>query len=345
MKYLIASIITTIVFGLFAFKGTDEEIKSQSEHIKSLKEGKYVTYEVEENNGNTSLFNITERYPLEVTSIEPEKNFPNDHFYLKIKIGSSINEVPQPHLPDHFAFPISYPVRAYEGNAKMQSEVGYVPRKFSRNKLKSSGTYTYIILDGVIYGVTYLDNPDEIKVWHIFTHEDFAKKEDKKEEEDGQKKKKMSLKEKLNALKNAIGDAGASKLHEMKAYDKVKEYYKAAYKKQQEIIPQWEKSAEGQKYKAIVEGKGAKMDNIINQQNSMLIKNSTGQDIYIYRSDSNEGAVMGAGVTLNFPCGVELYYDFTGKRFYYPNKVIRITRAGDYSKCADKMNGKAHEVK
>ena len=343
MKYLVSSIIAILVISLFAFKGKDESIKSQSEHMKSLKEGKYITYEVEERDGNTSLYNITERYPLEVTKIEPEKNFPEKHYYLHIKIGTSINEVAQPHLPDHFAFPISYPIRAYEGNAKMQSEIGYTPRKFSRNKLKSSGTYTYIILDGVIYSVTYLDNPDEIKVWHIFVHEDFAKKEEKTEE-DG-KKKKMSLKQRMQALKNSLGDAGAGKLHEMKAYDKVKEYYKAAYKKQQEVIPVWEKSAEGQKYKAIVEGKGAKMNAVINQQNSMLIKNSTGKDIYIYRSDSNEGAVMGAGVTLNFPCGVELYYDFTGKRFYYPNKVIRISRAGAYDKCADKMGGKAYEVK
>ncbi|WP_338761616.1 hypothetical protein WAF17_15855 [Bernardetia sp. ABR2-2B] len=344
MKYLVSSIITILAITLFAFKGTDEGVKSQSEHMKSLKEGKYITYEVEESNGHTSLYNITEEYPLEVTSIEPEKNFPNKHFYLKIKLGRSINEVPKAHLPDHFAFPISYPVRYYEGNAKMQKEIGYTPRKFSRNKLKSSGTYTYIVLDGVIYSVTYLDELDEIKVWHIFVHEDFAKKEEKTEDS-SKKKKKMSLKERMKALKNSLGDAGASKLHEMKAYDKVKEYYKAAYKKQQEVIPVWEKSAEGQKYKAIVEGKGAKMDAVINQQNSMLIKNSTGRDIYIYRSDSNEGSVMGAGVTLNFPCGVELYYDFTGKRFYYPNKVIRISRAGVYDKCADKMGGKAYEVK
>lgn len=342
MKYLFASISTILVLGLFGFKTTNDDIKSQSEILKETKvEQEYLTYTTYSKNDG-SLGYMKASYANKMTEKEPEKNLPDMHFIILVSLEG--NNAYSYH-PDNFAFPITYNQNSYDGNAETKKSIGYIPRKPRTGGLEER----VVFLDGFIYHLSSYYGPTEYHLKSISVPVGYAKEgEEADSGGEKKKKKKMSLKEKLKALKSAVSgqDAVTKKLEAEDAAGKLKAYLEAASAKQKKVYETWSKSEKGSKALARIKGMKDAYQDFVNNQNSMYFKNMTGRDIYIYWGENSTSAgVLSAGETRRYICGSDYFYDFTGKRYWYPNNVVQISTRGKYDKCADKMGGKPYIIK
>lgn len=313
MKYLFSIVFTVVILGLVAFK-TKEEVKSQSEHIKNFEPATYTAY-LTAQNGDKYAGGIEES-AFGIKEILPEKNQPNDHFQVMIGFGKTATSDAYSYLPDNPAFPITYMQEVYEGNAKMQSEKGYVMRNNPLSRKKR-----IVFLDDLIYVIEDWKDKDNYKLKYVL--------------------EKGNPPSGLKAMKVVL--QSPKKMAALEPHKKLQAYLDAAYAKQQEVYPKWK--TDNAALVAKLEGRAADYSKAISDQASMYLKNMTGRDIYIYWGDSNTAGVLPAGQTKNYRCGSEYFYDFTGKRFYYPNEVIRITRAGDNSKCVDQIGEEPYEIR
>lgn len=336
MKYLVISVIALFVSGLFAFK-VKKEVKHQSQQVATMKIGKYISYNVgaTENEGKY-LYSRNDNSPLELTEILPEKSMPKKHKMVMVKIGNGMHDKPASYIVDNMAFPVFFAKGGYEGNAAIQKQHGYVP--FAEKR----GT-TLIFLDGIIYKVLIdEDSEDKIEISSLFVTEDFVNQaSEEKTEKKGKKKKKkrkFGLGALTNALATAMSDATAKKLMRMGAAEKLHQYYKDAIAKKKAIYPTWKKSKEGATYIKDMNTKRDLIYGSINKQRMVTLTNKTGRDIYVYTGDSTDAGVLAAGTSANYMCGLAYYYDFTGKRWYYPNKIRRIAFSGDGTGCGKTMS-------
>lgn len=331
MKFLISPSFWIAVFGLVAIESTLAQIKSQSEHIKSIKVGKYVGYSVHESDGVYTYG--TADYTMEVTELLPEKGLPQKHHVIMIKEDNAAN--PSMFVPDNMAFPVLHIRGGYEGNKAMQEKYGYIP-------FRQKNGVNFLFLDGIMYKVS-IDN-GEITFWNAFVHEDIAN--NKSKEADGEKKK-MSLKERMANAKKLLTDpgsmswdGGSKKLIETQGGEKAYEYLKNAIAEKEKVYPEWEKSTEGAAYLKDIEVKSELIFGAINAARMVTFANKTGKDIFVYIGNSTSAGRLEAGASANYMCGLEYFYDFDGKRWYYPNQVKRITSGGNSTLC-----GKTLDVK
>ncbi|MEL6942791.1 MAG: hypothetical protein AAFO82_08990, partial [Bacteroidota bacterium] len=237
MKKSLLTILSTFI--LFAFtvqNSIAQSVKSQTEHIKSLKLGKYIAYEVNENDKGEYYFTMMNTF-LELQEVNPEPNFP-EHTYLLIKKDGYS---PKEFLPDNMGFPVTLAELGYEGNPKMQKEVGYVPRE-----IRPGSTQQITVIDGAIYNLTSdfnSDDPTAVIPFSIYVHESFGAEESEAKEEG--KQKKMSLKERMKNAKEMLElsnlDKRAKKLRERNAIQQLHTYLEQAVAQQKAMYPKWSK--------------------------------------------------------------------------------------------------------
>jgi hypothetical protein len=337
MKYLFSAASCMFLIILFAFtsiNAQDGEVRSQSEHMKSLKPGKYLVYDIngdrhEVLNGGEYTYHLSSN-SFEVKKIAPEKLFPNKHF--SVEIASSTFDGPaSTYIPDDFGFPITYTSWGYVGHSKWQEENGY-----AHEKAKTGSTEDrLVVLDDLAYFLRSYKGPSDFVI-RILVPEGYTTEAETKE--------KKSLKEKMQKVKEAAKlaaagmDYNSKKLEEEGAVQKIIDYMAAAQKKQQEVSAAWAKTAEGKAYLKRTEAMRNAWIAFVKNDNEeywnseeyqriraldkrlaqeaaaekVTIVNETGRDIFIYESGSRNGSAIRANSSSTANCQVNLSYSFSG---------------------------------
>lgn len=338
--------LLTLSFALFIISFLNgQEVTNQTEQIKLLKTGKYLTYNVNSKNGN-------DWYPVdidaELTSVEQEDNF-KEHKYLYFKIGETGS--PWAFIPDNMAFPVTLAQLNYMGNDKLKKEVGYVPYEITRT------TKRFVVLDGIIFGLS-LDfdpkDPETFKPYRLYVHESYGKENKSKDGEKEKKKKKKSLFKKLSSLANVASSPAVKKLNSENLVDKVVSYLTLAIKKQEEVYPKWKSVALNKMRLNNVEKKRKLMYKALNdyneaykktdewkriqennrranaaaKRNNTTIKNATGRVIYIYEEGSYNSSRISNGNSQSFGCNNTYYYTFSGNSKWSAGTKISGTSCG-----------------
>lgn len=333
-------------------KVSAQEVKNQTEEIKSLKKGKYLLYYITKDKKTGKYSYSSSDSDIELTQVLREKNFP-EHTYLEIKKKDGSAEY---HLPDNMAFPITLAQIYYEGNAKQQKEVGYVPYK-----IRPGRTHRKVVHQGIIYNYTsdfYYDSPESYIPYSLYVPESYGK-------ENGGKKPKKKKKKKKSFFSQlaSLGDEKtyASLIHhtEKELYkkhpvDNVIAYLKKAVPKQKQEYKRWISKPSNKKRIDDVEKKRDLMYKAINNYNEALkqtpewkriqennrladaaakrnnttIQNNTGRDIYVYQKGSYNSARINAGSSRTFSCNETYYYTFSGNSKWSAGAKISGTSCG-----------------
>ncbi|WP_291727178.1 hypothetical protein [Bernardetia sp.] len=325
MRYLLTPFITILVIFLFGFINTKDEVLNQSEILKGVNPNQeYITFTLQKSGEDYSF--VRERYINKITEIISEKNMPSKHFQVMVELST---RKPASYLPDNWAFPITYRKSWYEGDEKDQETIGYIPRELRTGMSESR----LVFLDGIIYELSGYYSPEKYSLYSISVPIDYGKKEDKREE--GKEKKKMSLKEKLKAMKGGItiGDPIAKKLQEDDVVERLKVYLNAANKKQEIVHSKWANSQEGKLFLENLELKREAFNKSLQKEkeeyyksdlykriqrnnrlaegaaatSSVTLVNNTGHDIRIYEEGSYNGFTLRNGSTSRFDCEKNLY--------------------------------------
>lgn len=306
-----------------------QNVKNQSEIIKqNFKPGTYKVIAT-----NTSI-----RKSVNLEKIIADKSKPEDNFELRIQLHphsptDSQREERKKFFADKEISPVTYINTSYEGNRQMQEQNGYVVR---RNKY--AGKTRMVFVDNYVFYIEYWENKDKYNLRAIFQND----VEDKSASKKDKKKKKEKIGGFFKALKEEMktGSTGSAsglspKMAKLKN-EVLQPYLDAAT----EIQKKMESSPEALKAKRKADAINSKMNKSIDSYNNVVYVNKTGKTIYIYRGNSTKAASYSNGAKVKFPCSSGLNYDFTGKKWYYPNEVINLNTAGTTKKC-----GKTIEIK
>ncbi|MEP5341901.1 MAG: hypothetical protein ABJL44_17955 [Algibacter sp.] len=302
-----------------------QEVKNQSEIIKeSFKPGNYKVI-AEKYSGFDKFVNFEK--------IMPDKSKPKDNLELRVQLfpespTDSKRESRERFFADKEIFPISYMSTSYEGNRKMQEQNGYVVRRG-----KYAGKTRLVFLKDYIFYLTYWTDKDNYTLAAILSNGGKGK-------DDVTKKKKKSGGF-FKALKEGIKSGSTSTRGSNPKLEKLKNevlqpYLDAATAIQNKMQSSPEALAAKKKAAAI----NKDMNSSIDSYNNVVYVNKTGRTIYIYRGNSTKGVMYNNGAKVKFPCTSGLNYDFTGKKWYYPNEAILLNTAGTTKKC-----GKTIEIK
>lgn len=345
MKNLLA-----LFFALFMLNSINgQEVKNQTEQIKLLPTGKYLTYDVKDK-GNGKYYWYPVKLDAELASVEQEKNF-TEHKYLNLKVGNSMHDKPNSYLPDNMGFPITLAKLAYEGNAKLQKKVGFVPREIRKGR-----TNRVVVLDGIIFDLsTDFDpnKPETFKPYRLYVHESYGK-ENKSKDDGKKKKKKKSFLKKLGSIANVAGSAAEVELNKVNHVENVVSYLKKAVAKQNEVYPKWKNQPKNKARLKNLELKKKLMDKGINDyneafkktdewkriqennkywakyeaENETTIKNATGRDIFIYEEGSHNGTRLFNDGRRSYKCNKTYYYSFSGNSKWSAGTKISGTSCG-----------------
>lgn len=326
-------LIALIIFGFCTnLNLSAQNVKSQSEQIKSLQLGKYIAVDVIKLK-NGSYDHAPLKLENELIEVLPEPNF-SEHKYFKMVIASQEKF----YLPDNMAFPMTYAQLAYEGNEKLQKAVGYVPRE-----IRKGSTNRVFVHDGVIFDLSTgfdEDSKESYQPYRLYVHESVLKENPK----DDKPKKKLSLKERM--MKKMAGkNSEVAKtitinnyLNGKEAVKKAIEYLEKAVAQKKEVYPKWiinstnktrldlieerrelmfaamkkynEDLMDTPEWRRIVENN--RRAEAAGRANNVTIQNNTGRDIYIYSEGSMNGTRVNAGSSSTFDCGTSQYYAFDG---------------------------------
>ncbi len=331
MMKLLIPFLSAFIFLTFNYQAAYAQmVKNQTEQIKSLKPGKYISYEVQESKDGSGFVYEPFSLTMELVEVNPEKNF-TEHKYLVFNDGDGSDKLT--YLPVNMAFPVTLARIGYEGNEKLQKKVGYVPVEISERS-----TQKIVVIDGIIYNITNDFNENEtesIRPFSVYIHEDYGKASGEGEEK---KKKKKSLKEKMKMLKAAangqFSDKGGRMLRDIDAVGTLRDYLTKAVAQQKKIYPQWSKESNNAERIKLLEERRELMYAAMRKYNedlmdtpewrriqennafwekhdkasSVTIENKTGRDIWLYEKDSNNGTVIRANSSGKFDCKSTYYY-------------------------------------
>ncbi|MEN1784924.1 MAG: hypothetical protein AAGF77_07250 [Bacteroidota bacterium] len=318
-----------------------QDIRNQTEQLKTLKTGRYFPFEVKQNkNGTYDCLDLEGEH--ELLEINPEPNF-SEHKYFKMKMyGTDEN-----FIPDNMAFPITYAKLFYEGNDQLKEQVGYVPRE-----IRPGSTNRVCVVDGIIFDLNTkfkADDPETHIPYRLYVHETYGEDFDEEDaKEVAKKNKKRSLKERMEyAMMKKIANSNPElkvrfncmqKLQAVGAVDLVREYLAAAIKEQKAMEPKWKQDANNIKRVELLDERRALMlaatkkynEDLMDKPewrriqennaywdkhakaNDVTIVNGTDRDIYLYESGSMNGTRINAGSSSKFSCKTTYYYAFDG---------------------------------
>lgn len=291
-----------------------QEIKNQSEEIDKLKKGAYTAYLAQwDGNGNYSGgIDDTVYKVADINTYRIRENSPHKEVYLILR-GSKTDakkHKPLMFIPDNEAYPVTYMQRVYEGNKKMQEEIGYAPRTNVYEDTRA------VFLDGKIYILNNWKSKDEYSLKAVLEF---------------QEKKLGGLKMMKEVMKSP------KKLKVDQPHQKLQTYLKEALKKQETVYANWIKNPEN---KAIVDNTKL-INKLVNgaitkfnddykksdvwkriqennrraeasaAANDVTIKNSTGSDIYLYEEGSMNGKLIRSNSSGTLDCKTSYYYTFS----------------------------------
>lgn len=295
------------------------QTKGQSEIIKTeFKTGEYKIIA-----GGRGVMNITE--------IIPDKSQPEDNVEIVMQMWpdsptESTREEREHFFADKAIYATNYMTTNYEGNKAMMESIGYYVRRGSY-----AGSRRLVFLNGKVYILGSWKSKDDYEISYVL--------EPKTEKKPGKKKKKKGgffKKLKQELLSGSSSGGGSDDYEATQALKKdIQPYLDAASAEQKKM----EATPKAKKIAAKNAEMKKEIDNFIDNYNNVFFENKTGRTIYIYEDDSNRAGRYGDGVKVRLPCTGVYYYDFTGKRFYYPNDVILLHR-GYQKKC-----GKTVQIK
>lgn len=197
------------------------------------------------------------------------------------------------------------------------TSIGYPETSVIRHNYKKNG---YVMIDNYLIklsgiskdGLSY-SSIDAVYI-PLFGHEE--KKEEQSAETKGKKKKKGGLKAKLAKLKQRSNYYPSHAAFLERDIDKmVQDYLKAMKAKQDAMTP--DQLAEAVQLKAFIDADDAAAI----KARFVTLKNGMSKDIFLYADDKTKAVRLAPGASMRFLPEYTYYYDFDGKRFYYPNQV------------------------
>lgn len=348
MKNLVITFL--ILFTLSSVNS--QEVKNQTEHIKSLKIGKYLFYYIDKDKKTGKYSYRKGSGSTELSQVFREKNFP-EHTYLEFNGGAGAGTR---YLPDNMAFPITLASIYYEGNPKMQKEIGYVPYE-----IRPGRTNRRVVHNGIIYNYFsdfYYDDPKTYVPSSLYVHESYGKENEKKKPKK-KKKKKKSFFGQLASLGDpktyaSLEHYSQKELRKQNPAEKVVEYLKKAVPKQKQEYKKWISKPVNKSrinnleerreliYKAMnnynealkqtPEWKRIQENNKFwekhEAKNNTTIQNNTGKDIYIYEEGSRNGDRLFNDGSRSYKCNNTYYYSFSGNASWREAKRISGTNCG-----------------
>lgn len=347
MKNLLA-----LFFALFMLNSINgQEVKNQTEQIKLLKIGNYVSYKVNKKDNGKYYFTPW-GLKCELNSVEQEKNFV-EHKYINFQIFGSGHSTPESYLPDNMGFPVTLAKVAYEGNAKLQKKVGYVPREIIQGKTKR-----FVVFKGMIFRLSTSFDPEKPSTFEpisIYVHDSYGKTSKTEENSKKKKKKKSFFKNlKSKALSKLASHPSEIKLNDESPVEELLNYLKKAIAKQKSIYPTWKTKTANKLRLANLEKRRKLMDkamydyneaykksdewkriqenerraNSAAAANNTTIANNTGRDIYVYEEGSYNGTRINNGSSQSFGCNSTYYYSFSGNSKWSAGTKISGTSCG-----------------
>ncbi|PCE64063.1 hypothetical protein [Sediminicola luteus] len=311
MKKILIS-ITLIVLASWV---TAQETKHQTQELESILFGNYLAYLTQQDDSGNYEGGI-DNLVYKLLDKQDYRVQPGEHkevimlFRADADKPEEFKNDEKMYLPDHPAFPITYIQKVYEGNEKMQKDIGYAPRINSYDDHKR-----LVFLDGRIFILQDWVDKDNYTLVAVMEHQ--AKKVG------GLKKMKMVMK-------------SPKKMKTMQPHTQLQNYLDKAYKKQQEIYPKWlaegnngslEENTENirkliidvinkqrtdwmnsEEYKRIKERNRHAEQN--RSESTVTINNSSGKDVYIYVEGSKNSSRISTNGRASFSCKSNLYYSY-----------------------------------
>lgn len=339
--------IVVVALALFSFSNVKaQEVKSQSEIIKTLNKGKYRII--------TSSSSLGYSGDMNIVDISADKNQPDKHFELAIeKFPDEEDEGDrrrETYFRDNLAFPATYIKNYYVGMKRIRQKVGY-----ALNRGRDVGDDRLVVVGNYIFLIKDWNSKDEYWLYTIL--EDTSSEGEKKGKEKKKKKKKgfggffKALKEGIKAASSGGGDAKLKKLKE----EVLQPYLDKAFEKQEKEYANWIKKPKNAKLKKHLDGlykkiKQAERDYVKRYNDSLsktpkykridahrarmanmksdrvTIRNTIGRTIYVYEEGSRNTTAVYNNGRGTFSCEKVLYYTFSSKSA--TGNGVRITSGG-----------------
>ncbi|WP_124980054.1 hypothetical protein [Nonlabens xiamenensis] len=264
---------------------------------------------------------------MTITEINEDKAQPGGHYQIILKrypnhaTESTRNETEQ-YFADHVAFPVTYIKSTYEGNKKLQDNVGYVIREG-----RSVGNERMVVKDNYIFLLHKWQDKDNYEVRYVLSTGDPASQGDNKGK--SKKKKKGLFKSFKEKMKNA--SAGGVSIEKLTA-EVLQPYLDEATAKQKAFYADWIKDPNNKNTVKYMDDKREMMNKAMKQYNddifnspeyqrmlayhrwlksnvNLTVKNNSGSTLWV--GSSKEAFITtkiepGDEVTMN--CTTDLYY-------------------------------------
>jgi hypothetical protein len=308
MKYLFASVFTIIIILLFSF--TNKEVKTvndQNTELKNIQKGEYTVYLTHKKGDGNYMGGIAD-YNLAVTEVAPDKNFPNEHSEVMIEKTWRENNAKRAgiYLAGNLGFPATYIATGYEGNPKMQKEIGFAPSCYSDSYLsgKRISDTRVVFLDGRIYIIEDWKNKDDYNLIAV-AEQGATPKGFKLMKAVMQTPKKIAALDPDKLLQEYL-DAAFSEQQKHSAKHKTGEkklndIYNEIMKAIKDSNNEYWNSEEGQ---AII---ARNKEDANSGGKKVTIDNDTGDDIFIYEEGSRNGSVIRVNSSNTFDCSKSYY--------------------------------------
>ncbi len=298
------------------FTTNAQNVKDQSHLLNSIQIGNYTPYLAKWDGKRNYGGGIDDR-TYEVTSIETYKvlpGLPHKEVYIVLKGNKTdaSKHKPSMFIPDNVAFPVTYMMRVYEGNRKIQENVGYCPRTDVYEDTRA------VFLDGKIYILENWKDKDHYNLKAVLEYRE---------------KKLKGLKMMKEVMKSP------KKMKSEKPHEKLQNYLDKATAKQNSFYSTWSKQPENVKTIQYLKDLETATEKAIKNYNdaifnspehqrmlahrrwmdknvNMTVTNNTGRTIWI---GSNDKAFittkLNAGESRNnVTCTNDMYYYYSNAR-------------------------------
>jgi len=218
---------------------------------------------------------------VNIADIKRNRDQPNSHFEIHLKkypnhASESKRNTAYKYFPDNLAFPVTYFAGSFQGNKKLQEQVGYVIREY-----RDPADDRIVFVDDYLFMLQKWKSKDNYEVRWILK----APKAEKEKAESKTKTKKKkngffkSLKKKFNNAKPLSSNISIEKI---KA-EVLQPYLDAATKKQEAYYASWIKKPENAKTKKYIDDKRAMMKKAIKQYNDDIFNSPEYQRMLAYQ--------------------------------------------------------------
>lgn len=220
MKKRIKIVATTLALALFSFNSVNaQDVKSQTEIIKTLKKGKYKI--------KASSYSYSGE--MEIMNVEADKSKPSGNFevYLEMFPDDESGEgKTRYYYRDNLAFPATYVWNSYAGMSKVRRRAGYV-----LNTSRNTGEERLIVLDKYIFVIQDWKNKDEYYGITVLDRVAAPEKKKKKKKKGGFGGFFKALKE---GVKTASSGGGGKDIIEKLKKEVLQPYLDKAFAKQEQ---------------------------------------------------------------------------------------------------------------